>query len=62
MSSVTEELTAQAKETLQLTKKLAQLEKQVASQQEALEALPTQWYHTRAEGFTYVSFTHTLSK
>jgi cell division septum initiation protein DivIVA len=43
IESVTEELTAQAKEMLHLKKQMAQMEDKVAYQQEALEALPCKY-------------------
>jgi hypothetical protein len=43
IASVTTELTAQAKEVLQLKKQMAQLEDKVACQEEALQALPSKW-------------------
>jgi uncharacterized coiled-coil protein SlyX len=43
IASVTEGLTAQAKEMLQLKKQMAQLEAQVACQEEALDALPSKY-------------------
>lgn len=41
IASVTEDLTAQARKMLQLEEQVAQLQGKMASQQEALEALPS---------------------
>jgi cell division septum initiation protein DivIVA len=43
IASVTEELTAQAQEMLQLKKQMAQMEDKVACQEEALESLPRKY-------------------